>query len=184
MAAPAAVSQTPPPAAALIDLNAVQARQHGTWSSCGYAVVGATRAYCVIAQPTVILVLLSLTIYSLIGLRQAVGLTAAEIGRMCEADGNRTQQNCVRESCGGACTLEAWRRCERLGENRYLNCQGFNSPSRTEGSTRPPKPQGPGMGQNPSRPESDPMGPRKPQGPQQATPGSQSNPTPRGPVLR
>jgi hypothetical protein len=200
IASAAAVNQNPAPAVVPIDLNVAKARQHGAWSSVDYAVVGTTRASLilkncwinttdqlgnyVIARPPVILVLLSLSIYSLIGLRHAVGLTAVEIGRMCEADGNQTQQNCVRESCGGACTLEAWRRCVRLGESRLLNCQGFNSPSRTEGPANPPKPKGPGMGQNPSWPESDPTGPRKPQGPQQVTPRPQSNPTPRGPVLR
>jgi hypothetical protein len=112
---------------------------------------------------------LSLMIVSALLLTQFSTATAetnsGEIFRKCEAYGADVRSKCERDSCGGACTLEAYKRCSRIGTNASNACvvksdQVFISP----GVDNRRKPEGP---RQVRQPDSDnPKGPGKPQTPQ------------------
>jgi hypothetical protein len=78
-------------------------------------------------RPRVILVLLSLSVFSLMGVdRGFAEKTRDELIAMCNADGADQEQKCVAESCQGVCTEEAQRRCAHIGAWRVDGCQKAN----------------------------------------------------------
>jgi hypothetical protein len=69
---------------------------------------------------------------------RAISATTEQIVHDCRIEYERARDFCVRDSCGGACTLEAWNRCVRIGENRWKNC--VIAMSESPNATPPRKP--------------------------------------------
>jgi hypothetical protein len=101
----------------------------------------------------------------------------------CFLDGQRQQEQCVRDSCFGVCTEAAWNRCVRIGNNRLQACVRFIDRT-TERA--PGTPGGPGPKRRPDfapgllggGPDLSPTGPAA-----TGSPGGVGRP-PAGPVLR
>jgi hypothetical protein len=81
------------------------------------------------ARSRVMFVLLSLSLYSLIGADRVIGrpMTWGERETMCHADGNRTENACIAANCEGVETLACLRTCERLGQGRHDGCIAANA---------------------------------------------------------
>jgi hypothetical protein len=115
-----------------------------------------------------------------IGLLQLVisGRAQATTHADCDAEQTRALNQCVADSCGGVCTLAAWNRCVRIGDNRWFACERFVTPAASMPPGKPPKRRFPGPGILDSEPGLSPQGPSG-----TGTPGSVPA-APKGPVFR
>jgi hypothetical protein len=82
---------------------------------------------------TVALLTLGLFVPAAFADRRSVG----EQMNDCFKDADRTRDACVRDSCAGVCTLEAWQRCDRLAYSRWNAC--VNVVTLSNNVTTPPR---------------------------------------------
>jgi hypothetical protein len=99
-------------------------------------------------RPRVILVLLSLSVFSLMALNSGLAEAKSrdEIIAMCQADGADQEQKCVAESCQGVCTEEAQRRCAHIGAWRVDGCLKANGLEHKREKADPKRGNGPTPG--------------------------------------